>query len=158
MLTGHVNIRTRREMKRMAALFKDNSVDDHDQLKSMVVVIFRDNDGRFAYGTLNGLRPSEERYIKVIFNPIQGSLEHSQQLIAGCGGDTFDLSALWPGGVLPEGTTYYFCVNGLDRDLNIMSPGHGPANTILMAGLNREYSIFNGVQDESVMTVSEILY
>lgn len=158
-LTGHVYLRTRREMERLAALqnggapgHPENAGGESD-LKEANVLVMRDAEGNLVADP--DMLPNQERYIVVHFMAV--ALFDEEQTQANVG-STFDLAALWPDG-LPAGVSYYLLRNQTGRDINVVlgtAPQLRPADTIVKAGGCREASLYAG-EACSVLTISDDL-
>ena len=159
-LTGHVNLRTRRDMERLAAeLQKGGSAGQQENpggmpdLKEVNVLVVRDAEGNL--GVDPDMLPLQGRYIIVHFMAV--GLFDEGQAPANVG-STFDLANLWPDG-LPDGVSYYLFRNQTGRDVNVVldaMPQVRPADMIVKAGGCREASLFAG-ETCSVLTISDDL-
>ncbi len=151
LLTGHVRIRTRREVERLAASVQQAGTPA--ELKEANVVIVGGPDGSLTASKAK--LPTDERYIIIQFL-ILGGLDGDQA--GGNVGSTFDLTELWPDG-LPTGVTYYLLMNKTDRDINVVfdaKPQSRPADMIVKAGGCREASLYVG-KTRNVLTISDDL-
>lgn len=153
LLTGHVRIRTRRELERLAASVPQASTPG--ALKEIDVLVACDSDGYLA---VDVNRPTDERYIVVSFMSVDASLMMQDEQSRDNVGSTFDLAALWPGG-LPAGISYYLFRNLTGRDINVVLdavPQLRPADTVVKAGACREASLYVG-ETGHVLTISDEL-
>lgn len=153
MLTGHVNVRTRREMKRMAAALSENSGGSSVRMEETAIQVVCDQDGNLTIAP--DVQLTKERYIVVCFK--NEELFEGEQAGENVG-STFDLAALWPDG-LPAGVSYYLLRNQTGRDINVVlgtAPQLRPADTIVKAGGCREASLYAG-EARSVLTISDDL-